>query len=147
MLMSNYLINGAITNALNIPSISAEDAVAYSAKIFQDQLNMFVNFEEPQEIPTREQPAEYQKVIDESERPEVDESPNGKGTIETYTIANGREGPQMGIVIGRLNKNNNRFIAIATDDKTLSTMMEEECLNRDCSVSKNSDGWSIFSLG
>ena len=39
-------------------SISAEDAVAYSAKIFQDQLNMFVNFEEPQEIPTREQPTE-----------------------------------------------------------------------------------------
>ena len=96
---------------------------------------------------TREQPAEYQKVIDELERPEVDESPNGKGTIETYTIANGREGPQMGIVIGRLNKNNNRFIAIATDDKTLSTMMEEECLNRDCNVSKNSDGLSIFSLG
>ena len=27
-------------------SISAEDAVAYSATIFQDQLNMFVNFEE-----------------------------------------------------------------------------------------------------
>ena len=53
----------------------------------------------------------------------------------------------MGIVIGRLNKNNNRFIAIATDDKTLSTMMEEECLNRDCNVSKNSDGLSIFSLG
>ena len=39
-------------------SISAEDAVAYSAKIFQDQLNMFVNFEEPQEIPIREQPTE-----------------------------------------------------------------------------------------
>ena len=39
-------------------SISAEDAVAYSAKIFQDQLNMFVNFEEPQEIPVREQPTE-----------------------------------------------------------------------------------------
>ena len=28
-------------------SISAEDAVAYSARIFQDQLNMFVNFDEP----------------------------------------------------------------------------------------------------
>ena len=39
-------------------SISAEDAVSYSAKIFQDQLNMFVNFEEPQEIPIREQPTE-----------------------------------------------------------------------------------------
>jgi len=39
-------------------SISAEDAVAYSAKIFQDQLNMFVNFEEPQEIPVHEKPTE-----------------------------------------------------------------------------------------
>ena len=39
-------------------SISAEDAVAYSAKIFQDQLNMFVNFDEPQEITVKEQPSE-----------------------------------------------------------------------------------------
>ncbi len=39
-------------------SISAEDAVAYSAKIFQDQLNMFVNFDEPQEVIVREKPSE-----------------------------------------------------------------------------------------
>jgi DNA-directed RNA polymerase subunit alpha len=39
-------------------SISAEDAVAYSAKIFQDQLNMFVNFDEPKEVISREKPAE-----------------------------------------------------------------------------------------
>ena len=39
-------------------SISAEDAVAYSAKIFQDQLNMFVNFDEPQEVIVREKPTE-----------------------------------------------------------------------------------------
>ena len=39
-------------------SISAEDAVAYSARIFQDQLSMFVNFNEPQEIITREKPSE-----------------------------------------------------------------------------------------
>ncbi len=39
-------------------SISAEDAVAYSAKIFQDQLSMFINFDEPQEVTIREQPAE-----------------------------------------------------------------------------------------
>ena len=39
-------------------SISAEDAVAYSAKIFQDQLNMFVNFDEPQEIVIHEKPTE-----------------------------------------------------------------------------------------
>ena len=37
-------------------SISAEDAVAYSAKIFQDQLSMFINFDEPQEVTIREKP-------------------------------------------------------------------------------------------
>ena len=39
-------------------SISAEDAVAYSARIFQDQLSMFVNFEEPKEVIVRETPTE-----------------------------------------------------------------------------------------
>ena len=39
-------------------SISAEDAVAYSARIFQDQLGMFVNFDEPQEVIVREKPSE-----------------------------------------------------------------------------------------
>ena len=41
-------------------SISAEDAVAYAARIFQDQLGMFINFEEPQEV----------KKIDTIEKPE-----------------------------------------------------------------------------
>ena len=39
-------------------SISAEDAVAYSARIFQDQLGMFVNFDEPQEVIVRDKPTE-----------------------------------------------------------------------------------------
>ena len=39
-------------------SISAEDAIAYSARIFQDQLGMFINFNEPQEVVVREKPAE-----------------------------------------------------------------------------------------
>ena len=94
----------------------------------------------------REDPAQYQKIVDSLERPEVDESPSGNGYIETYTVANGRDGPQMGIVIGRLTESNKRFISISTDDKTLATMMDEECLRRDCSVSKNSDGYSIFSF-
>tara|TARA_B100000029_G_scaffold470364_1_gene509143 strand:- start:383 stop:1411 length:1029 start_codon:yes stop_codon:yes gene_type:complete len=41
-------------------SISAEDALAYAARIFQDQLAMFINFEEPQEV----------KKIDKIEKPE-----------------------------------------------------------------------------
>ena len=31
-------------------SLAAEDAVAYAARIFQDQLSLFINFEEPKEI-------------------------------------------------------------------------------------------------
>ena len=31
-------------------TINAEDAIAYSARIFQDQLSMFVNFEDPKEV-------------------------------------------------------------------------------------------------
>ena len=31
-------------------SISGEDAVAYAARIFQDQLSLFINFDEPKEI-------------------------------------------------------------------------------------------------
>ena len=30
-------------------TVAAEDAIAYSARIFQDQLSMFVNFEDPKE--------------------------------------------------------------------------------------------------
>ena len=74
------------------------------------------------------------------------ENPSGKAKIETYTVANGRNGPQMGIVIGRLDADNKRFIAISNDEKTLETMMSEECLNRDCVVARNSDGYSIFSI-
>ena len=31
-------------------SVNAEDAIAYAARIFQDQLSLFINFEEPKEV-------------------------------------------------------------------------------------------------
>ncbi|MDC0059895.1 DNA-directed RNA polymerase subunit alpha [Pelagibacteraceae bacterium] len=39
-------------------SIQAEDAVAFAARIFQDQLSLFVNFEEPREIEKKPQSTE-----------------------------------------------------------------------------------------
>ena len=39
-------------------SITAEDALAYSARIFQDQLSMFINFEEPKETIVQEKSPE-----------------------------------------------------------------------------------------
>ena len=46
-------------------SVTAEDAVAYAARIFQDQLSLFVNFDEPKEIekkPTSKEP-EFNKNL------------------------------------------------------------------------------------
>jgi len=39
-------------------SIPAEDAVAYAARIFQDQLSLFINFDEPREIEKKPQTTE-----------------------------------------------------------------------------------------
>ena len=36
-------------------SISAEDAVAYAARIFQDQLSLFINFDDPKEVEVKPQ--------------------------------------------------------------------------------------------
>ena len=94
----------------------------------------------------REDPNNYQKIIDNCNKPEVDENPTGNAKIETYTVANGRSGPQMAIIIGRLNSNNKRFIATSNYEKTLDVMMSDECLGRDCEVITNSEGYNTFSI-
>ena len=94
----------------------------------------------------REDPEVYQKDIDNISKPIVNESPTGDAKIETYTVANGREGPELGIVIGRLNENNERFIATTKDDSDLSKLISDECINRDCTVKQVESGYSIVSV-
>jgi len=54
-------------------SIAADDALAYAARIFQDQLSMFINFDEPKEIIPQQKPVEPEfnknllKKVDELE--------------------------------------------------------------------------------
>ncbi len=54
-------------------SVAAEDAVAYAARIFQDQLSLFVNFEEPKKVEAQPQVVEPEfnknllKKVDELE--------------------------------------------------------------------------------
>ena len=54
-------------------SIAADDAIAYAARIFQDQLSMFINFDEPKEVITKVAPVEPEfnknllKKVDELE--------------------------------------------------------------------------------
>tara|TARA_B100001013_G_C24481148_1_gene391319 strand:- start:171 stop:758 length:588 start_codon:yes stop_codon:yes gene_type:complete len=62
-----------IMNVETDGSVAAEDAVAYAARIFQDQLALFINFDEPKEIEKKPQIVEPQfnknllKKVDELE--------------------------------------------------------------------------------
>ena len=94
----------------------------------------------------REDPKNYQNDIDLMTKPEVDEKPSGDGKIETYTVANGRNGPELGIVIGRLDSTNARFIAVTQKESDLEYLISQECLGRDCSVNQLEGGYSIVNI-
>jgi len=63
----------------------------------------------------REDPKVIQRQIDALPHPDVIEQPQGAGRIETYTVVHRREGPFMGIVVGR-DANDRRFVAVTPND-------------------------------
>ena len=76
---------------------------------------------------SRTDPASYQKVLDDVPDTPFTESPQGEGTIETYTVLYGRDNqPQQGLVIGRLGELGDpkavRFVALVDDE---SEVLEE----------------------
>jgi len=76
----------------------------------------------------RETPADYQRAILDEAHPPFTELPNGKATIETYTVLHGRNGVERALVIGLL-EDGTRFIAETPDDEqTLHKMMDREML-------------------
>lgn len=58
----------------------------------------------------REDPKVSQSEIDAHTHPVADDSPQGRGTVEAYTIIHGREKVRMGIVLGSL-ESGKRFVA------------------------------------
>jgi acetyl-CoA C-acetyltransferase len=78
----------------------------------------------------REDPKSYQKDLDAMAHPQVVEKPNGRATVETYTVVVDRRGKRFGIVIGRL-EDGKRFLAhTQDDDATLDWMTREEILGQ-----------------
>ena len=70
-----------------------------------------------------------QKEIESLEHPEFIEEANGRGSIETYTVVNSREGPTKAIIIGRM-EDGKRFVANTERNENLLTkMMQKEMLN------------------
>jgi acetyl-CoA C-acetyltransferase len=92
----------------------------------------------------REDPASYQSEIDNMESPVVEEAPHGAAKIETYTVVFGKNGPERGIVIGRLNENGHRFVAnTPATPHVFKSLMEKDSLNRPGNVT-TSDGKNTF---
>lgn len=90
----------------------------------------------------REDPATYQTLIDEAPRPTLEEDPEGRGTVETYTVTFARDGsPERGIVIGRLGDGADpdapRFLAnTPVDLGLLESMTREDLIGQTGTVGK-----------
>jgi acetyl-CoA C-acetyltransferase len=93
------------------------------------------------EVPfEREDPAVIQRQIDALPHPDVIEQPQGAGRIETYTVVHRREGPYMGIVVGR-DANDRRFVAVTpSDPATLAALEAREQVGRTGFVRLGGDG-------
>lgn len=78
----------------------------------------------------REDPESYQRELDAMAHPAFTENPQGRGTVETYTVVTDRKGRRFGIVFGRL-QDGTRFLANVPDaGGNLERMMSEEMLGR-----------------
>ncbi len=87
----------------------------------------------------RVNPKEYQGEIDAEPHPTVVEKPEGRATIETYTVVTDRKDRRFGIVVGRLG-DGRRFLSNTPDDAaTLGRMMTEEMLGRPGMVTATAD--------
>ncbi len=91
----------------------------------------------------RQDPAVLQREIDALPHPEITETPQGAGTIETYTVIHRREGPFRAIIIGR-DENGRRFAAYSPEDPALLAGMEvTEQVGRTGTVTQV-DGVNVF---
>lgn len=78
----------------------------------------------------RDDPKAYQKEIDGQAHPQVIERPQGRATVETYTVVTDRKAKRFGIVVGR-DAQGRRFLSYAPDDDTtLDRMTREDMLGR-----------------
>ena len=78
---------------------------------------------------------EDQTELDAASHPTLAEAPEGRGTVEAYSVGFGRSGePEAAIVVGRLDEGS-RFIANTAPDRDLLLWMtEEEMVGRQATV-------------
>jgi acetyl-CoA C-acetyltransferase len=88
----------------------------------------------------------FLRELEALEAPEIDEAPEGEGTVETYTVGYQGGVPGYGFVIGRT-PGGARFLARVEDDPdTLAVMTTEEVIGRKGKVRKSPAGTNLFAL-
>jgi len=95
----------------------------------------------------RADPAVDQAELDRMPHPAFVTDPQGRGSIETYTVLHGREGnPVRGIIVGRL-EDGRRFLANTPDDAAvLDSLVTREGVGRTGRVAPHGDGTNRFDL-
>ena len=92
----------------------------------------------------REDPKTLQATLDARPKRKVNTAPKGTGTIETYCVAYGRDAPERGYILGRLDSSGERFVAMAPDEPALlADMLTTEQLGRKVTVNEQ-DGRNVF---
>ncbi|MCE3290930.1 MAG: acetyl-CoA acetyltransferase [Caulobacter sp.] len=88
----------------------------------------------------RQDPKIIQAQIDALPHPEIVETPEGRGTIEAYTVIHDREAYRGGVVIGR-DEQGRRFVAVTPNDPAVLKSLETaEGVGRTGVVSRHPDG-------
>jgi acetyl-CoA C-acetyltransferase len=92
----------------------------------------------------REDPKKFQAELDARPKRRVETRPSGTATIETYCVAYGKEAPERGYILGRLDSSGDRFVAMAPNEPALlADMLTNEQLGRKVTVNE-SGGRNVF---
>ena len=93
----------------------------------------------------REAPGALQARLDALPKAPFTETPQGAATIETYTVMHGKDGPDFGVVFGRLVATGQRFVANLPDDPAaLWDLQQRDSLGRPGQVQRAADGRNLF---
>ena len=93
----------------------------------------------------REAPSVLQGKIDAMDKMVVDETPNGRGTIESYTVSHVAGKPPVGILIGRMDETGKRFCAHMNDEgDAVQKLMQQDAMGMKGSLSSDADGMNHF---
>ena len=90
--------------------ITKHGAGIFSSKPFEGEWNQAIDT------------SKLQAKIDSADKPNFTETPEGKASVETYTVVHSREGPNKGIIIGRL-EDGTRFLANTEKDSSVLEYM------------------------